>query len=120
MTKAEKRNYEREWRLKNIERCRQYSRDNYAKNKIKRREVRAKWNRENRARKNASNKRWRDRHPDTVKECNRREVDNLSTAYVAKKMRLRVSECPPELIELKRTHIQLQRELRNRKTKCNR
>lgn len=115
LIKAEKRAYEKAWRLKNVERCRQYSRDNYAKNIERIREYRSKWNKANRAKKNAINKRWRERHPDVVKECNRREVENLSAAYVAKKMRLRVGECPPDLIELKRTHIQLQRQLRKTK-----
>lgn len=115
MTPDEKRAYEKAWRLKNIDRCRAYSRANYAKNIERIREWRSKWNKANRAKKNAINRRWRERNPEAVTAGRRREIENLSASYVAKKMRLHVGECPPELIELKRTHIQLQRELRKSK-----
>ena len=45
---------------------------------------------------------------------NRRCV-NLDAEYVAERLKLTVETCPPELLELKRTHLQLQREIRKPK-----
>ena len=111
----EKRAREKAWRAANPEKCLAYARASYARNKTRRAEHGRKWRKNNLAKKNAINRRWRERNPEAYRAAQQREVDNLSAAYVAKKMRLRVRECPPELIELKRAHIQLQRELRKTK-----
>ena len=39
---------------------------------------------------------------------------NLHPEYVAERLKLTVETCPPELLELKRTHLQLQRTIRNK------
>lgn len=111
----EKRAREKAWRAANHEKCLAYARAAYARNKPRRAEHGRKWRKNNLAKKNEINRRWRKRNPDAYRAAQQREVDNLGAAYVAKKMRLRVRECPPELIELKRVHIQLQRELRKTK-----
>ena len=41
------------------------------------------------------------------------EVDNLTDAYVAKRLSLKLSKCPQELIELKRINLLITREIRN-------
>ena len=51
------------------------------------------------------NRAWREANPEKVKERNRAKVENLSDAYVAKILRMKVSEVPQHLIELKREQL---------------
>jgi|GEM_PF-4422490 len=47
--------------------------------------------------------------------ANRRKygIDNLTDAYVASTLKIKVSQCPQELIELKRINLLITREIRN-------
>lgn len=46
---------------------------------------------------------------------NKLRCDYFSDSYVRDKLKLSVKDCPPELIKLKRIHLQITRELRSKK-----
>jgi len=67
----------------------------------------------------AAKKQWQKAKLDPVKLAYRRRYSNrrcvnLDDAYVAERLNLTAETCPPELLELKRTHLQLQRTIRNK------
>lgn len=73
--------------------------------------------RENRRR--AAKTQWQKRKLDPVflayrRYYGNRRCVNLDDEYVAERLKLKPETCPPELIELKRTHLQLQRTIRNK------
>jgi ribosomal protein L29 len=49
---------------------------------------------------------------DKIKEYNKFNIETLSDLYIRIKLGIPASECPPELIELKRAHLQLKRQLK--------
>ena len=112
--------YNREWREANPEKVKAKSRAwreaNPEKVKAKSRawreanpekvkaESRA-WSEANPEKVKERNRAWREANPEKVKERNRAKVENLSDAYVAKILRMKVSEVPQHLIELKREQL---------------
>jgi len=74
----------------------------------------AKLERQRANRRRAAKKQWQKAKLDPVKLAYRRRYSNrrcvnLDDAYVAERLNLTAETCPPELLELKRTHLQLQR-----------
>ena len=61
----------------------------------------------------AASKRWRDKNPDKVKAQARRRLEDLSDAYVRRYcFGMPSVEIPQEVIELKRQHLLLKREIK--------
>mgnify|MGYP000597205383 CR=1 FL=1 len=92
---------------------REASRKQYYANKLDP----AKLERQRANRRRAAKKQWQKRKLDpSFLEYRRRHSNsrcvNLNPEYVAERLNLTLETCPPELLELKRTHLQLQRQLR--------
>jgi hypothetical protein len=62
---------------------------------------------------------WHKNNPEKRKDIKKKIVNELKSSYVADKMRRRVKDLTPEIIETKRLIIQLKRELKNNNVKIN-
>jgi len=117
-----------EWKNQNKERVSEFIRNRYKLRAEKFKEQRTKHkdsrkvrdreyykeNREDRIRYSAE---WRESNLERCnaknKEIKERSRNSLSDGYVAGLLRVKVSDIPPEVVELKRLQIQLKRELKN-------
>ena len=78
----------------------------------------AKVERHRATRRKAGRKLWqKDKHNpaklERRRKCANRRCEELRDEYVAERLKLTPDACPRELLELKRAHLQLQREIRN-------
>ena len=55
------------------------------------------------------NSAWYSSHTEQIKNNRAKNINDISPSYAATKMRMKVSECPPELIALKREQLQIYR-----------
>jgi len=76
-------------------------------------ELSVKWAKNNSERVRNNNKKWRENNLERDREKCRRYRAKLPKGYVAQFLGLKVSDVPPEMIELKRQIIIIKRELRN-------
>lgn len=89
----------------------------YQENKLKQRLYNQNWRKLNIEKKRAANKIWRDMNPDKVKvsqsKSDKKRCENLIDSHIAHVcFRMHTADVPKELIELKRIHIKLNRELK--------
>lgn len=102
--------YAREWRDKNIEKAIAAERDRY-RNKGKHRA------KERRKEKFESikkiEKEYRIKNHEKIKEQiainNKKHSECLSNSYISSRLKIKVNDCPPELIELKREQLRIHR-----------
>lgn len=110
----------RKWRAENPEKERASTRKWYAENREKHRAIGRKWEAENREKYRARKRRWAAENPEKVRESSRKRVEDLRPHYVKQVLTDLglppvVIEENPELIELKRLHIQLTRKINQKK-----
>ena len=112
------------WRKENPEKATAKSRKNYLANadhiKEKSREWKRlnadrhlasvkKWQQDNKDKVNAYNKASDARNPERILRKRRHHTDTLTDSYVSGAVGIKVKDCPPELIELKREQLTIKR-----------
>jgi len=110
-------------RYQRSEKYRLYHKARYAANSESVKQRAKKWKDENKARHLETVRRWQASHPVRTKElkqkCKRKARTTLSDSYVkqelARKTTLRHSDIPQELVELKRAHLKIHRQLKAKK-----
>ena len=70
---------------------------------------RKKWLEENPEKARMAKKRWDKNNPDERKTHNKKNVELLTDSYVAGRLKMQVSDAPPELLEAKRQQILIHR-----------
>jgi hypothetical protein len=110
----------RKWRLENREKERERARKWSLENPEKARERFRKWYLENAEKARERAREWNLENPDKVREHERKWRDSLSDGYVTKLIKRsalppEIIEENPELIELKRLQIQLNRKINQKK-----
>lgn len=81
----------------------------YLKNAERKRDREAKRRAENPERARARFAKWCADNPEARVRATRLRAENLTDGYVADVMRIKVKDCPPELIELKRYQLEMHR-----------
>lgn len=90
----------------------------HAANKEKINERQRAYHKENAERLLARNRRWRLTNSEQVRQRFRAYTETLSPGYLARLLKLPLADCPPELLELKRLHVTLKREIKNERQHC--
>ena len=116
------------WRKANLEKARAASKAWYKANSEKSKAASKAWGRANPEKLKASKEKWfkenreqvtarsKSRHkanPEKQAAASKAYADRCNDNYVARTMGLKLSQCPQELIELKRINILITREIRN-------
>lgn len=102
----------RRWKEDNQEKHKLYSKKYRIANKEKLNKRSKDWYRANAEKERADRiKRYRE-NPEKVRTNSRKAVNDITDSYVCSKMLLRVADVPQEVIELKRQHLILKREIK--------
>ena len=110
----------RKWKLENPEKARESFRKWRLENLEKRRESFRKWYLKNSEKTKERARKWQLENPEKARGYDRKWVDRLSDGYVTKLIKQsglppEIIEDNPELIELKRLQIQLNRKINQKK-----
>ena len=114
------REHARKWYLQNTEKAKEHVRRRRLENPEKAREYYSRWRLENPEKARAKDRKYRAENPEKTRECQRKWRDSLSDGYVTKLIKQsglppEIIEDNPELIELKRLQIQLNRKINQKK-----
>lgn len=104
--------YNKEYYKKNLEKVKKKFRSWYANNKERFVEIRKVWNLANVERTRSNSRKWARDNPEKVMINNRRSMVEISDSYVRNRLGLKKVDVPQEIIELKRQHIILKREIK--------
>ena len=110
----------RKWYLKNVEKERERFREWRLENPEKVREATRKWRLENPEKARERFRKWRLENPEKVREYGREWRDSLSDGYVTSLLKAsglppEIIEDNPEIVELKRLQIKLNRKINQKK-----
>ena len=87
----------------------------YEKNREKINVYRRNYQRRNPEKAREGTRNYKIKHAEKIREKRLKQVESLADSYVAKKIGISVSQCTPELLELKRAQIKLHRAIKERK-----
>jgi hypothetical protein len=111
------RHKNRQFRINNPENNPEKKKASYKKwaenNPEKKKANNQKWAENNPEKVKASYKKWAENNPEKVKSYKHNRTMRLSDGVVAKYLGIKLSQCPQELIELKRINLLITREIRN-------
>ena len=109
------RESDRKWRENNPDKARERHRKWRENNPDKVREHVKKWCENNPDKVRERYRKWRENNPDKVREHNKKMIEQIPDCYAARRLGMRVSTAPPDLIEMKRKRILEKRALRELK-----
>ena len=119
MTKEERREYDRKYRLENAEKIKTHNARYYSENTEKIKTANVKYRAANPEKCKAYRAKWRENNPEKVKAKNDKYTTELKDAYIKAMLRqqgFKNEQITPELIELKRITLKttrLCRQLKN-------
>lgn len=109
-----------EYTKKNKQKIRKYKKIYREKNKVRINEFQRKYRKENKGKIKAFCRRYRENHRDKINSTNKNRINELSDCYVKFRIctgtNLTNTDIPPELTALKREHLKLTRQIKQRST----